>query len=172
MEQLSSLKKQVVIISKTCMRWFRYDKSIELGDLIQEAYLKLLTALQYFDPDRASLNIFTDRVIKNHFKDLLRKGQRIPNASNSIPWHDLKNDIEEELREDITDHSNRFDPIEDLTVLEVRKAIESIPDPFRSTAIDILAGMPINSAAQQHRLSATTLRNTLKRAFKMHGLDQ
>lgn len=78
---------------KAIARSFGYMPGLDTDDLVQEAYIKLMTAMRDFDPTMDE-KTYVITVVKNHFIDILRRSIRNRNRQEDKALYDLPLDGE------------------------------------------------------------------------------
>ncbi|MGI8424197.1 MAG: RNA polymerase sigma factor [Chloroflexota bacterium] len=152
----------------------------EREDLIQELTLRLLTKLPNYDPARASLDTFCDRVIISAVKMLIRDRRRLCRAGDSstvslegqvalVGRHPVP--MREALGED--DRLRRLqrkacDP--ELTQ-GVRELLEALPADQRRIAGILMHAKSVKAAADEAGIARTTLYKHLRLLRQRFSMD-
>ncbi len=148
----------------------------ELEDLQQELWLALVKAAEQFDPAKASLDTFIDRVVNNAVAMLVRTRQR---ARNGIPqrMQSLSDELTspdgktEPLAATITrdDLARRIgtEPTDETHVAETTEAVTAALQQMSADLRDLcrrLMGGTVTSVARDLGISRRQVRNRLRNA--------
>ncbi|MCX6170372.1 MAG: sigma-70 family RNA polymerase sigma factor [Ignavibacteriales bacterium] len=136
----------------------------DADDLVQETFMK---AFRFFDKFEKGTNCkaWLFRIMKNSFINDYRKHTKEP---NKVDYDDVQNFYENIKSDEVESKHYELDAFSDLLDDDVSKAIEKLPEDFRTVIIlNDIEGFTYEEIADFVDIPVGTVRSRLHRARKM-----
>jgi RNA polymerase sigma-70 factor, ECF subfamily len=137
-------------------RWLARDP-VEAEDLVQDAYMRALGAVQQFEPG-SNLKAWLFRILRNAFIDRRRRSQREA-ASPYVEDVDADGEPAEPAVREL-----QLDQIRALVAEDVSAAVHALPESFRTVILLDLEGMTEAEVAKVLGCATGTVKSRLSRA--------